>query len=62
MMLHDSFSPLPEWLRNVLPLALIGAASVGLGLASRVLVRLQGRVLLGAFLVMGSYMLFQALT
>lgn len=62
MVLHDSFSPLPEWLRNVLPLALIGAASVGLGLASRVLVRLQGRVLLGAFLVMGSYMLFQALT
>ena len=57
----DSFSPLPDWLRNLLPLALIGAASIGIGLASRVFVRMTGRVLVGAILVLGSYLLITAL-
>ena len=47
----DSFSPLPDWLRNMLPLALIGAASIGIGLASRVFVGMTGRVLVGCYYV-----------
>ena len=46
----------------MLPLALIGAASIGIGLASRVVVRMTGRVLVGAILVLGSYLILAALT
>lgn len=57
----DSFAPLPDWIRNMIPLALIGAASIGIGLASRVFVRVTGRVLLGAVIILVSYLLFDAL-